>query len=54
LQASCIVSVGGVRGRGKNTSGHYGQLSMTDAGMWEVQIWLLYSDQVCDFCIPAV
>jgi len=38
LRVSCIFLVFGARKRGKNMSGHYGQFSMPDAGMWEVQI----------------
>jgi len=34
--------------------GHNGQLSVPYTGMQEIQIWLVYSDQALDFCIPAV
>jgi len=53
-QASHIFPVGRARRRGKNMSGHYGQLSVPGAGCREVQNWLVHSDQTCYFCIPAV
>lgn len=51
--------VGRARVRRKNMSGHYGQLSVPDAGMYNVGglylIWNsnLIADQACDFCIPV-